>query len=244
MLRGILLHMANFCTFTGCEREPKARGLCAYHYNRGRKEGWLLRLGPKVPGECCVERCDNPVLAKGMCQTHYQRHNRSEQRVSLDSPLRERPPFWECSVEGCAKRHAGDGVCRSHGSTFDGDTAEFRLCDTCGEVLPRSAFYSSPGRKDTDRNCIKCRRATARIAHIRRTYGEGAVEWARRLDSGEPCGICGKFKPNHMCIDHCHDTGEVRGILCRTCNAAIGQLGDSVDMLRSAVKYLEESCVS
>lgn len=40
-------------------------------------------------------------------------------------------------------------------------------------------------------------------------------------------------------VDHCHETGRVRGVLCFNCNSAIGKLGDDPDTLRRATAYLE-----
>lgn len=40
-------------------------------------------------------------------------------------------------------------------------------------------------------------------------------------------------------VDHCHDTGKVRGLLCFNCNVGIGSLQDDIEMLRKAIKYLE-----
>jgi Recombination endonuclease VII len=53
------------------------------------------------------------------------------------------------------------------------------------------------------------------------------------------CAICGHtlIKAN---TDHDHKTGEVRGLLCARCNRALGRFGDSLDLLRAAVIYLEE----
>ena len=53
------------------------------------------------------------------------------------------------------------------------------------------------------------------------------------------CDICGKSLDD-LCIDHDHITGNVRGLLCRTCNTGIGQLDDSVKLLKSAITYLEK----
>ena len=51
------------------------------------------------------------------------------------------------------------------------------------------------------------------------------------------CAICCATEARH--IDHDHDTGQVRGMLCFRCNAALGQLDDSPDRLRRAADYLE-----
>lgn len=52
------------------------------------------------------------------------------------------------------------------------------------------------------------------------------------------CAIClVRMKP--PCVDHCHLTNVVRGLLCRKCNTGIGQLNDSPALLRKALEYLE-----
>ena len=62
---------------------------------------------------------------------------------------------------------------------------------------------------------------------------------------GNKCGICGTphiDKPGkRLHIDHCHETGKLRGTLCNSCNLGIGKLGDNLDGLRRATAYLEKS---
>lgn len=48
---------------------------------------------------------------------------------------------------------------------------------------------------------------------------------------------CGRYKT--LSVDHCHETGAIRGLLCNTCNRAIGLLKDSAAALRAAADYLE-----
>lgn len=84
-----------------------------------------------------------------------------------------------------------------------------------------------------------------RERNLRENYGMTPDEfnalWASQAGK---CAICATplmpkgRQPNSVCIDHNHQTGEVRGLLCRSCNDGIGRLKDSPDVLESAAKYL------
>lgn len=57
------------------------------------------------------------------------------------------------------------------------------------------------------------------------------------------CAICGEppdggESTKMLCVDHCHKTGKVRGLLCHKHNSAIGLLGDNVELVRKALEYL------
>lgn len=60
---------------------------------------------------------------------------------------------------------------------------------------------------------------------------------------GSKCAICGTFHEYAaaLAVDHCHSTGKVRGLLCRSCNTALGFLKDDVALLRAAIDYLERN---
>jgi hypothetical protein len=53
------------------------------------------------------------------------------------------------------------------------------------------------------------------------------------------CAICGK-SPEKLVVDHSHETGKVRGLLCSNCNVGLGLFGDSQEILNSAADYLEK----
>lgn len=59
------------------------------------------------------------------------------------------------------------------------------------------------------------------------------------------CAICGIFKEkterhHRLVVDHCHDTGVFRGLLCHNCNVALGLLGDNINSLHNAIFYLRK----
>jgi hypothetical protein len=58
------------------------------------------------------------------------------------------------------------------------------------------------------------------------------------------CKICGKKhsekRGKKLHVDHCHENGHVRGLLCTSCNTALGKMKDDVDRLKNAIRYLED----
>lgn len=57
------------------------------------------------------------------------------------------------------------------------------------------------------------------------------------------CAICGALEPGErrLSIDHDHETGEFRGVLCSSCNGALGLMGDDIARLAKAIEYLDQA---
>lgn len=130
-----------------------------------------------------------------------------------------------------------------------------RWCPSCHRHLPREAFNREVKNKDGLRStCRECHSATkkaaytpeyaARLAvnHIKRTYSIGPEEFAAMVAAqGNLCAICGTDmgQGKHRHVDHCHETGRVRSLLCHHCNMALGHAEDSPDRLREMADYIE-----
>ena len=74
-------------------------------------------------------------------------------------------------------------------------------------------------------------------------YGITLAEYTAMLDaqSGR-CKICNSLPGKRsLCVDHCHTTGKIRGLLCDSCNRGLGLMKDSAQILFSAIGYLEDN---
>jgi hypothetical protein len=80
-------------------------------------------------------------------------------------------------------------------------------------------------------------------AHIWRQYRLTLVAYEALVEQhNNRCAICGVegTSEERLCVDHCHTTGTVRGMLCRKHNMAIGKFDDDPEMLERAAAYLRQ----
>lgn len=79
---------------------------------------------------------------------------------------------------------------------------------------------------------------------LRSKFGISLKQFERlKAEQNDVCYICkgtDTYSEN-LAVDHCHTTGVVRGLLCRDCNRALGQLRDNIDYLKRAIEYLERT---
>ncbi|HAM41948.1 MAG TPA: hypothetical protein DCP69_11645 [Candidatus Omnitrophica bacterium] len=86
---------------------------------------------------------------------------------------------------------------------------------------------------------IRIRELTKR-RHLAKLYGISMEEYDRWLEAQNGrCAIC-EAEPSRrmLAVDHDHETGKIRGLLCTRCNVAIGGLNDNPALLRKAIVYL------
>lgn len=132
-------------------------------------------------------------------------------------------------------------------------------CPKCDTAKPISNFYRNrASRTGFNTYCKPCQNAANerskaknpdrqkeydRRTWLKRRFGPDGMDTYERLmvEQGGVCAICGQACASGMrlAIDHNHQTGKLRGLLCRDCNTSLGKFGDSVERLREAVAYLE-----
>lgn len=126
-------------------------------------------------------------------------------------------------------------------------------CSKCGEEKPETEFYMR-ANGTRRRDCKACIRS-ARKAYYRENKSEilkninpRKYEHYDRLikECGAVCQICGKSEvefARELSVDHCHETGAIRGLLCINCNVGLGHFKDSPELLQAAIDYLARSLV-
>jgi len=127
-----------------------------------------------------------------------------------------------------------------------------RWCPDCRTALPLDSFPKNKNNADGRHTyCKPCHRArtaetvsrlygSTRSYHLKHRYGITAAEFDVMLEEqGGLCAVCRERPAEH--VDHCHQTGAVRGLTCFNCNGGLGQFKDRVDIMRNAIDYLERT---
>lgn len=136
-----------------------------------------------------------------------------------------------------------------------------KQCSKCNQTLPLEAFYTHSAKRllksgrqvtyfYTRSKCIECMLAYDKFrkqngAYRHPKYGVTTEQLSELLEKQEgACAICSIKEEDYgktFCIDHCHTTGVVRGLLCMHCNTALGHFRDDIESLERAIQYLDKT---
>lgn len=132
-----------------------------------------------------------------------------------------------------------------------------KTCSKCNLNKPEDEFYLIKGKRIAAcKKCVLAQQKTAgptykhrspeftRNRHIKSKFGISVEEYNKMLISQNyKCAICGTqdsgTKHNNFCIDHCHSSNRIRGLLCTHCNKGIGHFNDNISKLQMAIEYLK-----
>jgi predicted nucleic acid-binding Zn ribbon protein len=255
--------METTCTQPDCGYPKLARGLCSNHYQQAKYSGTLDQIAPN-PSTVC-EHCGKPI-PKGrrwgakFCSTDCKqasvdqaKHAALEERRAAEV----RACAW-CREPLTAERRYGTRFCSSACSdawnneqrrlaTLRAKKAARRPCAVCARPIPETratqAIYCSYECKKLGGRSGSPKARQAQTDNNRHyLYGITAEEFEARLVSQDgKCAICrtDTWTGKGPHVDHSHETGVVRGILCHKCNLGLGKFNDDPDLLRAAISYLE-----
>lgn len=207
---------------------------------------------------CHVDKCQRIRVSKTYCRLHYDRWRNTG---STDDPYPEitKRVCTDCKIEKSASEFSRKGKGKWGQQKYQS------YCKKCENIRKKNRPLSQDQR-DRHREYRRTwavknqarltelqatRRAKDPEYHTWQSYNNHLwkkyrIRWddyeeiCRRQDN--KCGICGEplsFEPKRPAIDHDHDSGRIRGILCDACNKGLGHFQDNVQIVRAALAYLE-----
>lgn len=256
-----MMSRCGHCSWTG-EQSRWTRNLCRRCYEDENirllyptRDGRAMTKEEKSRKDCAVGGCTEPFRANGYCARHNNRFTKHGD------------PLWEHPNETKRKARkerleklALEGLkeCFDCGQAlpFDSFTSDVRS---------EEAKKWDHGATGLSTYCRDCQRVMRNKYKEERPWWHNYVTWKSRIKANYgitdedycrmwveqegKCKICGtsdygkssgKFgrECGVFCVDHCHETGNVRGLLCQDCNRGLGCFSDDVTALQRAIDYL------
>jgi hypothetical protein len=212
-----------------------------------------------------VPNCGNPQknLSNQLCGKHefrVRRHGAIEQTRKPDWGSRESHALY--GIWAWHKRKGASGMCdewRENFWTFVEAVKEkpanhqLRRLDTSQPLGPENWHWQDiikdPDKASHQREWRKQNPGKSKANDLRRMYGMELHQYETLFkQQNHVCAICQQPEkaldkdggPRRMPVDHCHATGKVRGLLCTSCNRAIGMFKDDPKILQKAIDYLNK----
>lgn len=167
-------------------------------------------------------------MSRGLCSLHWQREQKS-------------------------------GQLSNFGRTRNLTNRTHKKCTICAAIKPLNEFHIvKPKRGGTfpQSRCKQCNQIycknwfaqnshklfmAGRKSHLKHQYGITVEQYEELMiiQKGR-CAICQQLCPtgNSLSVDHHHDSGKVRGLLCRNCNSALGYSKENLAILQRMIDYL------
>lgn len=238
-----------------------AKGYCEACYRRQKKTGSLEYQRKGIRNICDIDGCDRHVVAHGLCDSHRKRvlrYGTTDSQRPTDWGQRTKHSLHTYWVD--TKRKETLNMCdewRNDFWVFVGDVKErpsknhhLRVIDV-ERQLGSNNWQWVEGITAANRLTTKELKYRANQKHRIRATPEERYELM--VKAGHKCEICdatvngsdcsatGEGSTKKLCVDHCHDTGKLRGILCHKCNVGIGLFKDNQTLLQGAIDYLRRT---
>lgn len=214
----------------------RSGSVCQVHWWRMKKHGSYDKPSRKRYGITCrAEGCEKERDGRhSVCPMHRSRLSRYK---SLEVPVIEYPEgiVHECKVHGYITRE----------QAYKNRKTEHFSCVLCRRENDRKFFENNP---HIDRDSYKHHYyiKNGKVKLLKEDYEKMYNK------QGGVCAICKNpettshnsyrtEKTKRLAIDHSHVTKKIRGLLCQGCNVSLGGFKDSIDILKAAILYLEET---
>lgn len=223
------------CTVPGCEGEHVAQGYCELHYRRYIRHGSIEQTRSEDWGD----KKNHPLY---QCWQYLRRFRRL---LTCEEWLND---FWKFYED------VGDKPSANHRLKLIDKTG--RYCKGNYEWVEDQIKLDVKDKREYKRLYAKSHRAKNpdwyRNFALKKLYGISLKEYNTILEKQNGvCAICKEeekiIHPKHntngyqpLAVDHCHATGQIRGLLCSKCNRAIGLMNNDPELFIKAAEYLKK----
>jgi hypothetical protein len=177
---------------------------------------------------------DYTIKAKVCSRCHVEK-----QRDSFPILKRVRSGMHPCCLD-CRRAYARE-YWRKNYISHPRRQTNTKFCSECKEAKPKTEFYLARGKGKSGRQSY-CKTCTS-YRQIERFYGLSRQGYDALLKAQDSqCAICGDAD-GRLSVDHCHETGCVRGLLCKGCNRAIARI-ERTGFLDEALAYLNRASIA
>lgn len=229
-----------------CKRDVpitlKSKGLCSACHSRLKRRGTVERAYEVRQPLCKVDGCEKKNFARNYCHEHYAATDHKLKEVWKGLRSRDKglyPVAWDNFKSFVAD--IGDRPSTKHQLRRINPTQPWSKTNS-------KWLCAVPGGK-RDTYTPERRAAYAKAWSLQNKFGLTSEDYAAKLKAQNGCcAICEQpetatnphnGRPKELAVDHDHETGAVRGLLCVRCNRAIGYVDDSTDRLERAIAYLK-----
>ena len=183
------------------------------------------------------------AIKGSMCQ--YRHSCKACRAMSAKKQLANKP---FCRLPTCYEPQKSKELCEKHykrlyktGSIllpWETDDPSLKICKECSEIKSIDDFYKNR------HTCKLCISLESRARKLSTAYNLTVEDYQSIFDKQDgKCAICMTSVldvTRILVVDHCHDSGTVRGLLCDNCNLGLGNFKDNIETLQQAIIYLTE----
>lgn len=128
------------------------------------------------------------------------------------------------------------------GRGFYKNTETHKFCPICKTNKPRKEFNKNKSKYDgLCSECRPCSKERNKVYNYGRYFDENIDYTLFTQKKDNVCSICGKSTVKSLAIDHDHNTGKIRGLLCFSCNVGLGHFKDDITLLEKAIEYIKNN---
>lgn len=234
---------------------------CIRGYHKARHANDIAARPPRQPPPrvpCKFDACTGFAHSRGWCKGHYERWRRNGSpeplRILRPNRTEEQYAAEEKTCSTCKRAQSIDAF-HDRSDSPDGKSYICRQCvgernakvrertATSQEFRDKRAAYSKKYRQAYREDMAERQRASKLWINYGITLDE--YEALYRAQGGV-CKICGggpeddpeQARKQWLAVDHCHESGRIRGLLCGNCNVGLGNFRDDPNLLNTAMAYL------